>query len=162
MHGHITSLAVARSHRKLGLATKLMRSARESAAMPRQGGVAYGAKPAQHEGQEAGAQEAARSAAAASSWALCRASFSPQPTLLSPNYFTHERTHIHTHTPPPPLPLIGREMLLRIAELVPKHPGRHRKGPPAKSDGGGGGGGAGTSAGGGGGGSSKKGGKKKK
>lgn len=28
-HGHITSLAVARTHRKLGLATKLMQSARE-------------------------------------------------------------------------------------------------------------------------------------
>lgn len=28
-HGHITSLAVARSHRKLGLATKLMSSTRE-------------------------------------------------------------------------------------------------------------------------------------
>jgi len=28
-HGHITSLAVLRSHRKLGLATKLMRAARE-------------------------------------------------------------------------------------------------------------------------------------
>lgn len=27
-HGHITSLAVARSHRKLGLATKLMTAAR--------------------------------------------------------------------------------------------------------------------------------------
>ena len=82
--------------------------------------------------------------------------------MRSPHTHTHTHTHIHTHTPPPPLPLIGREMLLRIAELVPKHPGRHRKGPPAKSDGGGGGGGAGTSTGGGGGGSSKKGGKKKK
>ena len=29
MHGHITSLAVARTHRKLGLATRLMTSARE-------------------------------------------------------------------------------------------------------------------------------------
>lgn len=29
MHGHITSLAVARTHRKLGLATKLMSAARE-------------------------------------------------------------------------------------------------------------------------------------
>lgn len=29
MHGHITSLAVARTHRKLGLATKLMNAARE-------------------------------------------------------------------------------------------------------------------------------------
>ena len=29
MHGHITSLAVARTHRKLGLATKLMTAARE-------------------------------------------------------------------------------------------------------------------------------------
>ena len=28
VHGHITSLAVARSHRKLGLATKLMNAAR--------------------------------------------------------------------------------------------------------------------------------------
>ena len=32
MHGHITSLAVARTHRKLGLATKLMSAAREHAA----------------------------------------------------------------------------------------------------------------------------------
>ena len=31
MHGHITSLAVARTHRKLGLATKLMTAAREHA-----------------------------------------------------------------------------------------------------------------------------------
>ena len=31
MHGHITSLAVARTHRKLGLATRLMMAARESA-----------------------------------------------------------------------------------------------------------------------------------
>lgn len=30
VHGHITSLAVARTHRKLGLATKLMSAARES------------------------------------------------------------------------------------------------------------------------------------
>jgi GNAT superfamily N-acetyltransferase len=29
VHGHITSLAVARTHRKLGLATKLMAAARE-------------------------------------------------------------------------------------------------------------------------------------
>ena len=29
MHGHITSLAVARTHRKLGLATRLMTAARE-------------------------------------------------------------------------------------------------------------------------------------
>ena len=29
-HGHITSLAVARTHRKLGLASKLMQSARKS------------------------------------------------------------------------------------------------------------------------------------
>lgn len=29
VHGHITSLAVARTHRKLGLATKLMSAARE-------------------------------------------------------------------------------------------------------------------------------------
>ncbi len=28
-HGHITSVAVARTHRKLGLATKLMSSTRE-------------------------------------------------------------------------------------------------------------------------------------
>ena len=28
-HGHITSLAVARTHRKLGLATKLMQAARK-------------------------------------------------------------------------------------------------------------------------------------
>ena len=28
-HGHITSLAVLRTHRKLGLATKLMRASRE-------------------------------------------------------------------------------------------------------------------------------------
>ena len=28
-HGHITSLAVARSHRKLGIATRLMTAARE-------------------------------------------------------------------------------------------------------------------------------------
>lgn len=28
-HGHITSLAVARSHRKLGIASKLMEAARE-------------------------------------------------------------------------------------------------------------------------------------
>lgn len=31
VHGHITSLAVARTHRKLGLATKLMSAAREPA-----------------------------------------------------------------------------------------------------------------------------------
>lgn len=31
VHGHITSLAVARTHRKLGLATKLMAAAREQA-----------------------------------------------------------------------------------------------------------------------------------
>jgi transcriptional regulator GlxA family with amidase domain len=31
----------------------------------------------------------------------------------------------------------GREMLLRVAELVPKHPGRHKK-PGAKADGAGG------------------------
>lgn len=31
VHGHITSLAVARTHRKLGLATRLMLAARESA-----------------------------------------------------------------------------------------------------------------------------------
>ena len=30
MHGHITSLAVARTHRKLGLATKLMNAARKA------------------------------------------------------------------------------------------------------------------------------------
>lgn len=29
MHGHITSLAVARSHRKLGIATRLMEASRE-------------------------------------------------------------------------------------------------------------------------------------
>ena len=29
VHGHITSLAVARTHRKLGLATKLMSAARK-------------------------------------------------------------------------------------------------------------------------------------
>jgi len=29
VHGHITSLAVARTHRKLGLATKLMNAARK-------------------------------------------------------------------------------------------------------------------------------------
>ena len=33
-HGHITSLAVARTHRKLGLATKLMQSAREALLLP--------------------------------------------------------------------------------------------------------------------------------
>ncbi len=33
-HGHITSVAVARTHRKLGLATKLMRSARETGVCP--------------------------------------------------------------------------------------------------------------------------------
>ena len=33
-HGHITSLAVARTHRKLGLATKLMQSARKLLLLP--------------------------------------------------------------------------------------------------------------------------------
>ena len=33
-HGHITSLAVARTHRKLGLATKLMQSARKHQYLP--------------------------------------------------------------------------------------------------------------------------------
>ena len=33
-HGHITSLAVARTHRKLGVATKLMEAARESHTHP--------------------------------------------------------------------------------------------------------------------------------
>ena len=32
-HGHITSLSVARSHRKLGLAAKLMQSARKAGCM---------------------------------------------------------------------------------------------------------------------------------
>jgi ribosomal protein S18 acetylase RimI-like enzyme len=30
VHGHITSLAVARTHRKLGIASKLMQATRES------------------------------------------------------------------------------------------------------------------------------------
>lgn len=30
MHGHITSLAVARTHRKLGIATRLMQASREA------------------------------------------------------------------------------------------------------------------------------------
>lgn len=30
VHGHITSLAVARSHRKLGIATRLMEASRET------------------------------------------------------------------------------------------------------------------------------------
>ncbi len=34
IHGHITSLAVARTHRKLGLATKLMQAAREHRPCP--------------------------------------------------------------------------------------------------------------------------------
>ena len=34
MHGHITSLAVARTHRKLGLASRLMNAAREHPLMP--------------------------------------------------------------------------------------------------------------------------------
>ena len=33
-HGHITSLAVARSHRKLGLASRLMQAAREDSSQP--------------------------------------------------------------------------------------------------------------------------------
>ena len=33
-HGHITSLAVARSHRKLGLASRLMQAAREDFSQP--------------------------------------------------------------------------------------------------------------------------------
>ena len=33
-HGHITSLAVARSHRKLGLASRLMQAAREGSSRP--------------------------------------------------------------------------------------------------------------------------------
>ena len=39
MHGHITSLAVARTHRKLGLATKLMNAAREHRGAAWQGGA---------------------------------------------------------------------------------------------------------------------------
>ena len=38
VHGHITSLAVARTHRKLGLATKLMSAAREWRGGGRAGG----------------------------------------------------------------------------------------------------------------------------
>ena len=36
IHGHITSLAVARTHRKLGLATKLMQAARKHHPRPTQ------------------------------------------------------------------------------------------------------------------------------
>lgn len=39
VHGHITSLAVARSHRKLGLATKLMNAARRRTQISNRQGI---------------------------------------------------------------------------------------------------------------------------
>lgn len=45
VHGHITSLAVARTHRKLGLASRLMSAAREcSGALPGRQGLLAGCK----------------------------------------------------------------------------------------------------------------------
>lgn len=55
VHGHITSLAVARTHRKLGLATKLMSAAREPSRTCARPGAGTCAQPAPLPSPERGA-----------------------------------------------------------------------------------------------------------